>query len=180
VDGEVGQPIKLAGGGLMGAIEREAARSDQPVKRRLEVLARIAGSPMCYPIPMTQDQADAQMLSNLRAPSEPQGGGFGPRFFTVTRCWVGAAQIGDSGRSQPTQLTYSFPDDGTTWGLTCTIYGTGLNDLGAKLTTQFGSLDRGREMMRSSLAAWRYPIPARLPRTNARCLCSASAVGDTV
>lgn len=138
---------------LEQAIERAAGKAPEPARKRMDLLARIALSPMCFPLPQTQEQADAMLESRLLPPTQETG--LGPRFYTTGRCWVGAAGIGEAGRSQPAQLTYSFPDEGTTWGLTCVVFGTGPNDLGAKLTAQFGSLDRGREMIRSSIAAWR-------------------------
>jgi len=117
----------------------------------MQLLARIQASIACYPIDPNNPDPDPQ-ATNLLPPTQAP---FGPRFFSDITSWVGAGQVGESGTSRPAQLTYSFPDDGVTWGLACSSYPLGPNDLGAKLTSGFGSLDRGREMIRSSLAAWR-------------------------
>jgi len=103
---------------------------------------RAAGSiPLgCYP-----DTVDTQRLESQGNPPE------GARFLTATTVWVGEGVQGPSGRAQPAHLTYSFPDDGTTWGLRLPF---GPNDLNAGLIEAYGDLDLGREYMRQAIASW--------------------------
>ena len=141
---------------LMDAVDRAAGRSDEPVRTRSHILARLRLASACYPHDLTPQQLDDLIAqTQLLPPTAQRSGPFAPRYFADTICWLGAANLGDSGTSRPAQLTYSFPDDGVQWGLTCTTFLRGPNDLGAKLTTAYGSLDRGREFMRSSVAGWR-------------------------
>jgi hypothetical protein len=131
----------------------EPSPADQP---RLRLLARLQFSPMCYPADLSPEQLDALIAQTQLLP--PGGlGAMGPRFIADTKSWLGNGQIGDGGTSRPATLTYSFPDDGPTvmWGHTCSGYLAGPNDLGARLIGTFTYLDRGREFMRSALAAWR-------------------------
>ncbi len=138
----------------MAAIDRAAARDPEPAPARLRLLARMQLSTACYPGNLTGAQLDEMIAQTMLMPPGAQGG-FGPRFIADTKSWLGAGQIGDGNTSRPAVLTYSFPDDGTTWGHTCSGYLTGPNDLGARLTGTFTFLDRGREFVRSALAAWR-------------------------
>ncbi len=146
---------------LMLALDRAAAKSDAPAHARLQLLARLQLSNACYPNDLTPEQLDDLIARTQLLP--PTVRPFGPRFFADTTCWVGAGSTIDPATSQPTQvgtsrpaqLTYSFPDDGVHWGLTCAGFLQGPNDLGAKLIAAYGSLDRGREFIRSSLGAWR-------------------------
>jgi hypothetical protein len=139
---------------MLTAIEHAAAKSDHPRQTRTRLLERIIFSPTCYPGDLTQEQLDQLMAATQLLPPGVRGG-FGPRYLTDNSAWTGAGQIGVSNASHAAQLTYSFPDDGVTWGLTCSGFNTGANDLNAKLTATFGSIDRGREMIRSAIAAWR-------------------------
>lgn len=78
------------------------------------------------------------------------------RYWVDGTVWTGDLSQGPSGRAQRANFTYSFPNDGTTWGLS-TISTTGANTLNASLTTAFGAgnLDLGREYIRQALASWR-------------------------
>ena len=139
----------------MQAVDRAAARDAHPAHARLQLLARLQIANNCYPNDLTPEQLD-ELIARTQLLPPTATGGFGTRFYTDTTCWVGAANIGDPGTSRPAQLTYSFPDDGVQWGLICSGYQPGPNDLGSKLQTAYaGSLDRGREFIRSSIAAWR-------------------------
>jgi hypothetical protein len=140
--------------GIIAAVERQASRSDQPEHTRLRLLERIRFSPACYPGDLTPEQLD-QLLAATQLLPPGSNGGFAPRFLTDNSAWTGAGQIGQSNSSHSAQLTYSFPDDGVTWGLTCSGFTAGPNDLNAHLISAFGSIDRGREMIRSAIAAWR-------------------------
>jgi hypothetical protein len=162
--------------GLMAAIDRVAAQQADPEPARLRLLARMQFAPTCYPGDLTPAQLDELVAQTLLLPpgSQPT---FGPRFIADTKSWTGAGQIGDGGTSRPATLTYSFPDDGTPWGSTCSGFAVGPNDLGARMSgtivyvdpndsnpntqnhTIIGpfapNLDRGREFIRSALAGWR-------------------------
>ncbi len=141
---------------LMDAVDRAAARAKEPERARLHILARLQLANACYPHDLSPQQLDDLIAqTQLLPPTAPNAGPFTPRYFADTTCWLGAANLGDAGTSRPAQLTYSFPDDGVHWGLTCAGYLQGGNDLGAKLVTAYGSLDRGREFIRSSVAGWR-------------------------
>ena len=140
---------------LMLAVDRAASRDANPPHARLQILARLRVANNCYPNNLTPEQYDELVARTQMLPPTATGG-FGTRFYADTTCWLGAATLGDPGTSRPAQLTYSFPDDGVQWGLTCSGYPQGPNDLGAKLQAAYtGSLDRGREFVRSSIAAWR-------------------------
>lgn len=109
----------------------------------------------CYPPNLTPEQWDAIVEHNGALPPTlltPPG----QRFFTDSAVWTGDISIGPSMRAQPAHLTYSFPSDGATWGLP-EISETGANNLNATFVNRFGAgnVDRGRELVRQSIAAWR-------------------------
>ncbi len=146
--------------GLLDAVERAANRSVHPANTRVRLLAQIRGSICCYPGDLPPQEYDAIMARTKFLPPTAMLN-VGPRFQGDTRVWLGAGTIGDAGTSRGAQLTISFPDDGTQWGLTCSgIPNVGPNALNTQLITTFGGsqptrVDRGREFIRSSLAAWR-------------------------
>ncbi len=141
---------------LMDAVDRAAASAKEPERARLHILARLQLANTCYPHDLTPQQLDDLIAqTQLLPPTAAHAGPFAPRFFADSSCWLGAGTLGQAGTSRPAQLTYSFPDDGVHWGLTCAGFLQGDNDLGAKLIAAYGSLDRGREFMRSSVAGWR-------------------------
>ncbi len=139
---------------LMAAIDRAAAMETNPETARTRLLLRMQFAPMCYPNDLTPAQLDELIAQTLLLPPGAQSQ-FAPRYISDTKCWLGAGQIGDGNTSRAATLTYSFPDDGTTWGNSCSGYLPGPNNLGARLIGTFTFLDRGREFIRSSLAAWR-------------------------
>lgn len=146
--------------GLLAAVERAASASDQPVATRTRLLAKLHHSICCYPGDLSPAEYDAIMARTKFLPPTAMAN-FGPRFQGDTRVWLGPGGIGDAGTSRGAQLTYSFPDDGTQWGLTCSgIPTVGPNALNTQLITSFGGgqpdrVDRGREFIRSALGAWR-------------------------
>ncbi len=77
-------------------------------------------------------------------------------FFTDDTVWTGDLGQGPAGQALPARLTYSFPDDGTTWGLS-EISAPGPNTLNAELLNLYGAgnLDLGREYLRQSIAVFR-------------------------
>ncbi len=168
-------PLSPPESGLIAAIDRAAARDAAPADTRLRLLARMQFAPTCYPGDLTPEQLDALVASTMLTPPGSRAQ-FGPRFIADTKSWTGAGQIGDGGTSRAATLTYSFPDDDVVmWGNTCSGYAAGPNNLNVRLAGQFTytntcltpaqqvtingpfypHLDRGREFMRSALAAWR-------------------------
>jgi hypothetical protein len=139
---------------FMRAIDRAAEKSDNPERTRGTLISRFRFSPFCYPNDLTDQQLDELMRTTQLLP--PTQSRVQPRFELDVNAWLGDLTTTSSGSSRRARLTYSFPPDGTTWGNACSsINLTGPNDLNAKLTARFGTLDKGREMVRSSLAAWR-------------------------
>lgn len=125
---------------------------------RASLIQHMASSVACYRPDMTQAQWEEalstfQLLPPTLAPSDDP---FQDRFNVDQRKWNSAgnatAAPGDAARAN---LTYSFPADGTTWGLSASGFATGTNNLIASLTTAFGSEDRGKELVRQGLAAWK-------------------------
>lgn len=125
---------------------------------RASIIKHLASSPACFIPNMTQSQWQEamdkfQLLPPTQAPSTDP---FDDRFNTDQRKWSSAGNAtaipGDAGRAN---LTYSFPADGTTWGLSGSGFATGTNNLVATLTSTFGSEDRGKEFIRQALAAWK-------------------------
>lgn len=153
---------------IEAAIARIARESSHPARAERALRARLASSHMCYAVDMTADQLEELMRHTLLRPpgrleyldQNPQD-----RFFVdfntsnpnANLVWVGEGQLGPRGTGNRANLTYSFPNDGVTWGDTDSGFGTAPNELGARLTTLFGAsdLDEGREYFRQSLAAWR-------------------------
>ena len=108
----------------------------------------------CYPDNITDDVRQ-QILREYKA-LMPGSVETLLRVFTDPTAWVGEAQLGPSGQALPAHLTYSFPADGTLWGLA--IAGpVGQSNLSTKFIALFGSgnLDQGREYLRQCMASWR-------------------------
>jgi hypothetical protein len=125
---------------------------------RASLIKHFSSSPTCYRTDMTQAQWEEaintfQLLPPTLAPSDDP---FQDRFNVDQRKWNSAGNAtalpGDASRAN---LTYSFPADGTTWGLAGSGFATGPNTLIGALTTAFGSEDRGKEFVRQGLAAWK-------------------------
>ncbi len=77
------------------------------------------------------------------------------RFFPAGTVWTGDGAQGPSRQAIPVRFTYSFPPDGTLWGLAPRPVVP--NDLNSALAFVFGGTnpDLGREYMRQALAGWR-------------------------
>lgn len=129
-----------------------AARQADPGCVASEYAARLELAPMCFPNEMTPEEWEEAMASGLIPPALLVQ----PDFWTDTTVWTGNSLQGPSARAAKTSLTYSFPNDGVTWGLS-SIASTRPNELAARLMTQFGAnnLDEGREYFRQGLASWR-------------------------
>lgn len=129
-----------------------ALRQANPACAAIEYAAAIESSPMCFPEEMTPEEWEQAMLSGLLPPAMLVQ----PDYWTDTTVWTGQSQQGPSARAAKTSLTYSFPNDGVTWGLS-SIAATKPNELGARITSHFGAgnLDEGREYFRQALASWR-------------------------
>lgn len=112
-------------------------------------------SPMCFPDTLTREQIEALIATtSLLPPTQAFAIDEAERFFIDSLVWTGDVSIGTAGRAQRANLTYSFPADGTTWGLS-SVSSTGPNVLNASLVSTFGDLDEGREFIRQALASWR-------------------------
>ncbi len=133
-----------------GALAALQAATVNPRPRMLERLAR---SVACYPQGLTGAQIAAlEEEFDLRPPALGEDA---ERFFVDTLVWTGDLSTGPSGRAIGATLTYSFPADGVTWGLS-QVSSVGPNILNAAFATEYGSvnLDMGRELVRQALASW--------------------------
>lgn len=140
---------------LEAAIDTVASRSESPERARGTLLLRMGAWPTCYPDSLSEKEwVHILETTGLLAPADGPPG-LVPRYYVEPNAWVGQALTQPSGAAQRAMLTYSFPDDGTTWGLSQSGYATGPNNLGATLVSVFGDLDRGREHIRQAIAAWR-------------------------
>ena len=95
----------------------------------------------------------------IAASRQSQGIPIAPdRFVTDILVWTGDGAQGLDGQAAPARLTYSFPDDGVTWGLSEIFNQQGPNTLNATIRDIFGAgnLDVGREYIRQALAAWAH------------------------
>lgn len=119
---------------------------------RQRVLERLMLSQECYEWPESDDALEALIAETNLLP--PALLGIDPdRYWVDTRVWQGnPAALGFPNQAVPAHLTYSFPDDGTTWG----AFGrpTGPNVLNDRIRDTFGAndLDEGREYIRQALA----------------------------
>lgn len=149
--------IGLGGPGSFDiALDRVAKSSPNPTATRGTLLMRMGGSPTCYPDDLTPEEWETIFrATGLLAPADGGGDGVQVRYYVELDAWVGEALIDASGRAQAAHLTYSFPNDGVTWGLFGSGFPTGPNTLNAQLQNTFGDLDRGREFIRQAIAAWR-------------------------
>ncbi len=135
---------------ILGACAREA----NPAAFLARAMGSLRRSPLCFPDTMTREEWDYVIREfGMRPPTLLGGADF---FVDASNAWQGNSAQGPATRALRASLTYSFPNDGVTWGLSA-ISTTGPNTLGASLTTLFGAgdLDEGREYFRQSLASWR-------------------------
>lgn len=136
-------------------ISRTADRSADPASSRMNLLARLTYSPACFPADMSEEDFQAVVDEwGLLPPT--QLGPIDERFFTDSMVWTGDISLGSSGQAAGARLTYSFPADGVTWGLSA-ISATGANELNSRFASHFGAsnIDRGRELIRQCFASWR-------------------------
>lgn len=145
----------------MRAVDSFAERMPNPERARRSLLWRLAVGPHCYADNLSPDELEALLRHTWLWPAAmvpPEGfeagGPMVNRFYSDSQVWTGSAGIGPPGLAVRAELTYSFPPDGTQWGLSV-VLPTQPNQLNARLTTAFGSLDKGREYIRAGLAAWR-------------------------
>lgn len=144
----LGSPAVLAL--LAGAALAEPDRADPSSWSRA-----LVWSPMCFPADLSRDQLEALVSSTqLLPPTQAYALDEAERFFVDSLVWTGDVGIGGAGQAARANLTYSFPDDGVTWGLSA-VSSTGPNLLNANLVSTFGDLDEGREFIRQALASWR-------------------------
>lgn len=163
--GVVGQGCAHDHGGgsaFMQGVELIVSQAEDKEAARRWVLGQVAASPLCFKGDLTPEQyADVITKYVLLPPgvfnapqyADPASGLVGPEFFSSTTVWTGNGLQGGRFLAIPAQLTVSFPPDGITWG--DGVNPTGTNNLNARLAAGYGSLDRGREYIRQSLAGWR-------------------------
>ncbi len=141
---------------LLAAVDRVAARSQEPVRTRGLLLMRMKYGIECYAPNMTPEEFEITLARTLLLPAAQVGRGL--RFESALSVWAGEATLGPAGRATRASLTYSFPPDGITW------FGDGPgpepgaddpNQLNFILTAAFGHVDIGREWIRQGVAAWR-------------------------
>ncbi len=111
---------------------------------------------LCYPSNITPEERQRILDRYGALPPTFFGDPEAFRFFTAPTVWVGDLSQGPSGQASKARFTYSFPSDGTIWGLS-EVAPTGPSNLDARLLAEFGSenLDLGREYFRQALASWR-------------------------
>lgn len=129
-----------------------ALRQADPSCAAMEYASGLERAFTCFARDMTPEQWEEALTMGLLPPAMLVQ----PDFWTDTTVWTGESQQGPSARAAKTSLTYSFPDDGVTWGIS-SISATRPNELAAQLTAEFGAndLDEGREYIRQALASWR-------------------------
>lgn len=148
----------LLAGAALGSVStlfaQEGPAPGAEAPDRMRLLERVIAPHACFPTDM--DAAELEQAMERWQLLPPTQNAAGDRFFTDSKAWFDEAQIGDAGRAQRAHLTYSFPVDGTSWGI-ASLYSTGPNELNAKFTQQFGAgnEDRGRELVRQGLATYR-------------------------
>lgn len=134
--------------------EFAAARFMGERTARPRLLEKLLLSQECYAWPETEEELQRLIDETGLLPAAMQGLD-ASRFWVDIRVWEGnPAGLGFPSQALPAHLTYSFPDDGTTWG----AFGrpTGPNILNDRLRDTFGAndLDEGREYIRQALASY--------------------------
>lgn len=121
-------------------------------------VTRLAGAAECFPDNLPDEEQERILEESGALPAAIAGKAAladDDRFFHSSTVWTGAGAQGASGLAVPAQLTYSFPDDGTTWGTP----GRPIvpSDMNSGLAHVFGGAnpDLGREYVRQALAGWR-------------------------
>lgn len=100
-------PAMIAWAALLIAGDRAGA------PRRLE---SIAMHEACYRSDLSEEQRRAILEWNGALPAAESAQG-DERFVTQSSVWTGDLSLGNAGQAQATRLTYSFPNDGVTWGI---------------------------------------------------------------
>lgn len=139
---------------LDAALLNLCSREANPSASIRAALGSIARSSTCFPDTMTREEWQAVIdRFDLLPPTLLHQLDF---WIDTSVAWQGASAQGTAARAQAASLTYSFADDGVTWGLS-SVSSVGPNDLNAKLEGLFGAgnLDLGREYLRQALACWR-------------------------
>ena len=139
---------------LDAALRAVSADAFSPTAARAALLGALERSPRCFEEFMTREQWEYVLRTyDLLPPAIIDRGRF---TIDTTNSWQGNSAQGTAGRAQRASLTYSFPNDGVTWGLTA-VSSTAPNALNASLIATFGAgnLDQGREYLRHCLAQWR-------------------------
>lgn len=149
--------IATISGGQASA--RQVALEDSAAAEQSAYLTRVTSElrskMLCYPSNLPQEDIDRIMRENQFLPP----GVFGPpdpdRFWIDNRVWTGDGLQGPGSQATRARLTYSFPADGVTWGLS-NIAAVGPNVLNASFNSAFTAAnnDRGREHVRQCFAAW--------------------------
>ena len=151
--------VAAAGERLNEAIERYVQSTPDPECTRVEIMDRLARSPMCYDPNTPPEQLDRLIATTQLLPASWLSLSPTERYFTDSTVWSGNGGVtASAGRAQPAQITFSFPNDGTPWGISGDGFGSPKsNVLGSKLGLAFGvgSEDRGREYLRQCFANWR-------------------------
>ncbi|MBN8646009.1 MAG: hypothetical protein J0L61_12305, partial [Planctomycetes bacterium] len=132
-----------------------AERAAYLAKVSPRVSEQAKASILCYPSSLTEEEI-ARILRENQFLVPGQIGPGDERFWVDNVVWTGDGAQGPGGQAAATRLTYSFPADGTTWGIS-TISSTGPNTLNASFDTAFtaANRDRGREHVRQAFANWR-------------------------
>lgn len=144
------------------AISRKAPTTMSASVMRGAIVRALHSTNNCYASNLTADQWQSlmdqyQFLPVTQTPIDPNDP-FVDRFNVDTYRWGPSGTASSSfpgGVAIATNLTVSFPNDGTTWGLAGSGFAPAGNVLGASLTSQFTTLDRGREFLRQVLGSWR-------------------------
>ena len=157
------QPVSAGGGAAPGVAVAEGGRVVEraEVARRMNLLATMSNrfivSTHCYAPELTEAQFATLMARYMLLPPTmvPAPGEIAPQFAVDTTAWVGSGSQQASGRAQRASLTYSFVPDVTLWGNPNTARVE--SRLRADLELEFGTadVDRGRELIRQALGAWR-------------------------
>lgn len=152
----VGAGALLAAAALAGddgACAPAPTACDEPCPgAAMEPAGEAPRAPRCYPANLSEAERKAVIARTGALPPGALRSPTGPRYFVDSTVWLGSGSQGPSGRAQRASLTYSFPADGADWDgqpniLNATL--TAPSNFGA------GNLDKGRELIRQSLAAWR-------------------------
>ncbi|MBX9736445.1 MAG: pre-peptidase C-terminal domain-containing protein [Phycisphaerales bacterium] len=148
---------------FMVAMMTAAARTSDPAAAMARLMDHARYSTTCY-----GSDADPEAIANdmtrfaLRPVNLGPVGTIIPKFFSSGTVWNGNVAVGQTatrsaGQAARATLTYSFPDDGPTWGTSTSGFTPAPNALNAAITALFGASaqDRGRELCRQALASWR-------------------------